>query len=334
MSGYQFGKSPTAPLNAPELAGLDDWQQAQPKWIDAALARATAQPGGGWYVIDSPRALLGPPQRHWVAGYDLVVWTHDGEVFAAPDRCPHMGASLEGSVVRDRCLVCPWHGLALGPDGHGPWQTLPVHNDGVLVWVQLPGEEPSAAPYLPERPTRFVEGVVRMEAACEPQDVIANRLDPWHGAHYHPHSFGALKVVERGDDAIVVRVVFRATTRMGVEVDARFHCPDPRTIVMTIIDGEGAGSVVETHATPLHDGRSAIVEATLASSDRPGFRLASLARGMVRKRIERAAQRLWVEDAAYAKRCYALRTDPRLAGSAQSGGTQQGAPRRGRSGGA
>ena len=152
--------------------------------------------------------------------------------------------------------------------------------------------------------------------SCESQDVIANRLDPWHGAHYHPHSFGALKVVERGDDAIVVRVVFRATTRMGVEVDARFHCPDPRTIVMTIIDGEGAGSVVETHATPLYDGRSAIIEATFASSDRPGFRLASIARGLVRKRIERAARRLWVEDAAYAERRYALRRDPRLSGPA------------------
>ena len=34
-------------------------------------------------------------------------------------------------------------------------------------------------------------------------------------------------------------------------VRAEFACPDARTIVMTIIDGEGAGSVVETHATPL-----------------------------------------------------------------------------------
>ena len=39
-----------------------------------------------------------------------------------------------------------------------------------------------------------------------------------------------------------------------MEVDARFHCPEPRTIVMTIIRGEGVGSDVETHATPLEAG--------------------------------------------------------------------------------
>ena len=39
--------------------------------------------------------------------------------------------------------------------------------------------------------------MIRMEAQCEPRDVIANRLDPWHGAHYHPHSFGRLRVIEQ-----------------------------------------------------------------------------------------------------------------------------------------
>ena len=38
--------------------------------------------------------------------------------------------------------------------------------------------------------------------------------------------------------------------RFGVPVVAEFTSPEPRTVVMRIIDGEGAGSVVETHATP------------------------------------------------------------------------------------
>ena len=29
---------------------------------------------------------------------------------------------------------------------------------------------------------------------CEPQDVIANRLDPWHGAWFHPYAFSHLVV--------------------------------------------------------------------------------------------------------------------------------------------
>ena len=45
---------------------------------------------------------------------------------------------------------------------------------------------------------------------------------------------------------------------------------------MRIVDGEGAGSVVETHATPLGSGpdglpRTAVIEASIAHSDRPGF---------------------------------------------------------------
>ena len=211
--------------------------------------------------------------------------------------------------MHDGCLVCPWHGLVLDETGHGGWRVLPSHDDGVLLWVRLDGaEEPSEKPCLCLRPTGGIDAVIRMEAACEPEDVIANRLDPWHGAHFHPHSFGRLRVIEQTPDSIVVRVTYRATRRMGVEVDARFDCPDPRTIVMTIVDGEGAGSVVETHATPVTPGRSAIIEATVATSDRFGFRLARRAAGLVRRGMERRAHRLWVEDAAYAERRYALRT--------------------------
>ena len=48
----------------------------------------------------------------------------------------------------------------------------------------------------------------------------------------------------------MVDVTFRLSRTWGVPVRAEFTCPDARTIVMRIIDGEGAGSVVETHATP------------------------------------------------------------------------------------
>lgn len=39
--------------------------------------------------------------------------------------------------------------------------------------------------------------------------------------------------------------------RLGVPVIAEFTTPDPRTVVMQIIDGAGQGSVVQTHVTPL-----------------------------------------------------------------------------------
>jgi isorenieratene synthase len=219
-----------------------------------------------------------------------------------------MGASLAESRVCDGKLLCPWHGLALGKDGHGAWKSYPAHEDGVLTWVRIGAEDPETAkPVLPKRPENFLEGVVRLEVGCDPEDIIANRLDPWHGVHFHPYAFAALTVLELDDDMVKVRVAKRLVGKIVAETDAVFHSPEPRTIVMTIVEGEGTGSVVETHATPIEPGRTAVIEATLATSDRKGFRHARKLQRFIRPFIERSARRLWVDDAAYAERVYALR---------------------------
>ena len=303
---WTLGRHPRSPERVTSQA--PDWAQCEPGWIARSVARAQALASGGWYVVDAVRAIGSGPRCYRIRGRAWVVWRGRDGFRVGPNACPHLGAPLaEGRVEAGR-LVCPWHGLALGETPHEGFRTLPTHDDGVLVWVRLDdGEAPTAAPILPARPQRYLDAVIRKEARCEPEDVIANRLDPWHGAHLHPHSFGRLRVIDQTDDAITVRVVYRVAGRVGVEVDARFHCPDPRTVVMTIVSGEGERSVVETHATPIDRGRTAIVEATLATSERAGFRAAELGARFVRPLIQSAASRLWVEDAAYAERLYALR---------------------------
>jgi isorenieratene synthase len=305
----------------PEATRLDtrpDWQQASPAWIKRALALAQALPTGGWYALDASAAIAHEPRCYTLRGRPLVVWRDARGIVAAPEACPHLGASLAGACVRQGKLICPWHGLALGREGHAGWKPLCTHDDGVLFWVRC-DDEPglTAAPLLPLRPAQPLDAVIRIEAACEPRDVIANRLDPWHGAHFHPHSFGSLHVIDQRADEITVRVAFKVLGPLAVEVDARFHCVDARTIVMTIVRGEGAGSVVETHATPLQPGRTAIVEATLATSSRAGFRTARALARWLRPVMGWAARRLWIEDAAYAERLYALRT-PRAAVTADA----------------
>jgi isorenieratene synthase len=297
------------PVEIPEAARTTpDWKQAQPAAIARALKRALERPHGNWYVVEASRRIAAAPRRFRIAGEDLVAWRADGEILMAPDACPHMGASLEGCRVRDGRLVCPWHGLALGKGGHGPWKPHAVHDDGVLTWVRIGPEDPAVPkPVLAPRPTLFMEGTVSLEARCDPEDVIANRLDPWHGVHLHPYSFAALSVLGTDDDVLKVRVAKRLVGRLCAETDATFHSPEPRTIVMTIVEGEGKGSVVETHATPIEPGRTAIVEATLATSEREGFRQAVRLRRFIRPFIERSARRLWVDDAAYAERLYARR---------------------------
>jgi len=307
-----FGRRPQSPI--PDTAPRGpDWAQADPDWVDQALAHALAKEGGGWFVVDGRERLTklldGRPLGRTIAGRELVLWKDAQGFVAAPASCPHMGAKLCQGHVHEGRVVCPWHGLKLDRRGFRDWQPLPLHDDGVLVWVRLDdvGEAPTDAPILAPRPAAGVSGVIQMVGRCAPEDILANRLDPWHGAHFHPYSFRELRVLDRDLERLRLRVTYRAFGPLGIEVDATFHCPDRRTIVMTIVDGDGRGSVVETHATPLADGQTAMTEATIATSDRKGFGLVKRLEPVVRPLIERAARRLWVDDIAYAERRFTLR---------------------------
>jgi isorenieratene synthase len=307
---FLIGRAPTS--DASKRSDRPDWIGADPAKIDRALAHALAKPSGGWCVVDESRAFGRTPRPYVLDGREWVGWRCARGPALAPDACPHMGAALsKGSVDAKGRVVCPWHGLALD-EKRGEWAPLVTFDDGVLVWARLPsllapGEALTDRPFLPTRPSRALDAVIRMEARCAPEDVIANRLDPWHGAHFHGHSFARLSVIDEATDHVTVRVVYRIAGRIGMEVDARFDCPDPRTIVMTIISGEGVGSVVETHATPIAHGRTAIIEATIATSERGA--VAWLPRAtMLRPLIEARARKLWRDDVEYCERRYALRT--------------------------
>lgn len=308
------------------------WRDARPALIGAALKRALARPSGNWFVLGASREIRRDrPFGRTVAGTELVAWRGpDGSLHAGPGACPHLGAPLCQAKVRDTDLVCRWHGLALGPRGVPGWDPFPAHDDGVLSWVRLDavgGEDPLPRPVLPLRPdpTTGVDAVYTGIGRCEPEDVIANRLDPWHGSWFHPYSFVGLKVVEEpgetgaAADRFVVEVAFRLTRRIGVPVRAAFSCPEPRTVVMHILEGEGAGSVVETHAVPLgrdeagHP-RTAVIEATIADSERTGFAVARYAAPLLRPAMRWAAARLWRDDLAYAQRRYQLRSTGRWPG--------------------
>ncbi len=153
-----------------------------------------------------------------------------------------------------------------------------------------------------------------MRGRCEPADIVANRLDPWHGTWYHPYAFSHLTVDDAAstDEVLVVDVAYRVSRSWGVPVRAEFACPDARTIVMTITEGEGTGSVVETHATLLgHDEAghpvTVMTEATIAHSTRKGFAVARALAGLIRPGVASTARQLWVDDMAYAERRWLLR---------------------------
>ncbi|KKZ71050.1 2Fe-2S ferredoxin [Streptomyces showdoensis] len=309
------------------------WRQARPAGIAAALKRATARPSGNWYVVGASRDFRADrPAGRTVAGTEVVLWRDaGGGVRAGSGVCPHLGAALKDGVVRCGTLICRWHGLALDGSPTAGWEPWPAYDDGVLVWVRLDevgGEAPTDRPVVPPRPpvAEAVAAVHTGVGVCEAEDVVANRLDPWHGAWLHPYSFVDLEVLSAppdgvGDeeDALVVRVSFKVAGRVVVPVTAAFTAPEPRTVTMRITGGEGVGSVVETHATPLTAPgaarpRTAVVEAVVAASDRTGFAAARALAPLLRPAMRSASARLWRDDLAYAERRWLLRSTGRFPG--------------------
>ncbi|MEU0098487.1 DUF5914 domain-containing protein [Streptomyces sp. NPDC006267] len=311
------------------------WREAKPAVIAAALTRARGRPSGNWYVVGASRDLPpGRPLGVTVGSTEVVAWRDGGgKLRAGPGACPHLGAPLRDSPVRRGSLVCHWHGLALDGGPFAGWEPYPAHDDGVLLWVRLDelgGEPPSERPYVPVRPRlgEAVETVYSGVGRCEPEDVVANRLDPWHGAWFHPYSFVDLAVTGTpadgtadapADDGFTVDVSFKVAGRLVVPVRARFTAPGPRTVLMRIVEGEGAGSVVETHATPLAPDergrpRTAVTEALVAASGRRGFAVARAAAPLLRPLMRASAGRLWRDDLAYAERRWELRDSGRFPG--------------------
>lgn len=298
------------------------YRDAQPGIINAALERSQRRATGNWYVFAASREVrVDRPLGATVAGVEIVAWRDQNRrLRVGPRSCPHLGADLATAAVRRGTLVCRWHGLSF--DGEGAcdfnWKPMACHDDGVLAWVRLDhvgGELPSDRPVIAARPTAdTVHAVTRVVGTCEPRDVIANRLDPWHGAWFHPRSFARLEVLTTPTpevDRFLVAVTFRVGP-LGVPVVAEFTSPEARTIVMRIVDGEGIGSVVETHATPIGSGsngqpRCAVIEAVIAHSGRAGFRTARRAAPLLTPLMRYAATQLWHDDIAYAERRYQLR---------------------------
>jgi nitrite reductase/ring-hydroxylating ferredoxin subunit len=297
------------------------YREAQPAIIDAALDRSQCRATGNWYVFGASSDVRADrPVGATVAGIEIVAWRdQQRRLRVGPRSCPHLGADLATGTVHCGTLICRWHGLALDGDaGEFGWKPLPSHDDGVLAWVRLDHaarETPLDEPVIASRPTGdTLHAVTQVVGVCEPVDVIANRLDPWHGAWFHPYSFTRLEVLTTPTekaDRFLVAVTFRVG-RFGVPVVAEFTSPAARTIVMRIVDGEGTGSVVETHATPIGFGsdsrpRTAVVEATIAQSDRRGFQRVRRAAPLLTPLMRYAAKRLWRDDIAYAERRYHLR---------------------------
>ena len=79
-----------------------------------------------------------------VNGHTIVLFAHDGQMYAVDNRCPHMGFPLHRGTVADGILTCHWHHARFDLMTGGtfdPWaddvRVFPVEIRGDDVWVDL-----------------------------------------------------------------------------------------------------------------------------------------------------------------------------------------------------
>lgn len=76
----------------------------------------------GWYFVASRESIESARliEKTWL-GEEIVAWAdEDGRICVADAFCPHLGSHMGpsvGGLVRDGCLVCPFHGFTYNTAG-------------------------------------------------------------------------------------------------------------------------------------------------------------------------------------------------------------------------
>lgn len=166
-----------------------------------------------WYVACTPDEIAGKPLGRKICGEQMVLFRpQEGEVAALDDFCPHRGAPLSLGFVRDRQIVCGYHGLAA--DCSGKCASMPGQRVGGFpkirrypaverygfVWV-WPGDaalaDPAAIHHLEwaENP-EWAYGGGLYHIGCDYRLMIDNLMDLTHETYVHASSIGQSEIEE------------------------------------------------------------------------------------------------------------------------------------------
>ncbi len=163
----------------------------------------------GWYFIAHRDSILREKliEKTWM-GEEIVAWGDDqGRICVADAFCPHLGSHLGptvGGVVRDGCLVCPFHGFTFDstgrcvatPNARAPsaarlkvYETREVLGM-VFAWWGTAGRPPRW--HLPEDPPTGPEWSAPRSCVLRfrghPQETTENSVDVEHLAYTHGYS--------------------------------------------------------------------------------------------------------------------------------------------------
>lgn len=170
-----------------------DWHLLAEYWYPIALARDISEQPYGAMLLDMP----------------LVIYKAGDELIVAKDACPHRGVPLSLGKNDGQGVVCRYHGLRFGKQGH--CNRIPAHPEQKisprfnlrtyaaverygLIWCSLSADK-EAIPNIPVMP--FWEDAEYQQLVCPTVDFqcFAGRqlegfIDVAHFAWVHPDTFG------------------------------------------------------------------------------------------------------------------------------------------------
>jgi nitrite reductase/ring-hydroxylating ferredoxin subunit len=105
-------------------------------------------------------------------GHAIAVFSHDGNVFAVDNRCPHMGFPLDRGTVKDGILTCHWHHARFDLSSGGTFdpfaddvRKFPVSVIDGEVWVNPSPSEPDQIERWSKRMADALEDNIRLVVA-------------------------------------------------------------------------------------------------------------------------------------------------------------------------
>ncbi len=166
-----------------------------------------------WYVACTPNEIEEKPLGRRICGQHIAFFRgNDNIVAAVEDFCPHRGAPLSLGFVEHGNLVCGYHGLAVGCDGHA--KTMPGQRVGAFpairsypvierygfIWV-WPGDAAKADPalihHLPwAQNPQWAYGGGLFHIQCDYRLMIDNLMDLTHETYVHSTSIGQKEIDE------------------------------------------------------------------------------------------------------------------------------------------
>ncbi len=195
-----------------------------------------------WLPVFLLSSLKRKPVRVVFRGQPVVLFRAGETVKALLDRCPHRGAPLSEGVIREDCVVCPYHGWTF--DGTGACREIPgrllepkssqnavavpVKEMAGFIWLGSPDAlDPYLSPYLTEPGYDRFHWVVRLSGDLV--NVVENFLDATHTHHVHT----GLVRGEKARSNVRVEVV-----REGDRCTATYHGEEnPSGLISKLFEG-------------------------------------------------------------------------------------------------